>query len=81
MPEAHRFEKRQQQEREEGYVFGGADESLGPMQDSAPNVGVGTYNEEHPKQSLGCLSPNQYRISCLVARKNVRTSVPYISKP
>ena len=41
MPEAHRFEKRQQQEREEGYVFGGADESLGPMQDSAPNVGVG----------------------------------------
>ena len=63
MPEAHRFEKRQQQEREEGYVFGGADESLGPMHDSAPNVGVGTYNEEHPKQSLGCLSPNQYRIS------------------
>ena len=63
MPEAHRFEKRQQQEREEGYVFGGADESLGPMQDSAPNVGVGAYNEEHPKQSLGCLTPNQYRIS------------------
>ena len=42
MPEAHRFEKRQQQEREEGYVFGGADESLGPMQDSAPNVGGST---------------------------------------